>query len=284
MSSIKNYVSLVKFAHTLFAMPFAMIGFFLGAEASDTDLSWRILLLVILCMVFARNSAMGFNRYIDRRYDAQNPRTSGRDVPTGRISPKAALIFVVINCIFFCTTTYFINTLTLFLSPVALFVVLGYSYTKRVTSLSHFVLGLGLAIAPIGAYIAVTGSFASLPMLYSAIVLLWTGGFDILYALPDEDFDKSVNLKSIPALLGRKQAMILSWLVHIIAAIIVIYIGFSHHLLYWIGAGTFIILLNYQHIIIKPSNLNKLNAAFFTTNSIASICYSIFVILDLYIR
>lgn len=283
MSSIKNYFSLVKFAHTLFAMPFAMIGFFEGVQTlPPNSFPWRILLLVVLCMVFARNSAMGFNRYIDRKFDAQNPRTSSRDVPAGRVSPRSALIFVIVNCILFCATTYFINSLTFYLSPVALFVVLGYSYTKRFTSLAHFVLGLGLAIAPTGAYIAVTGHFAVLPLLYSAIVLLWTGGFDILYALPDEDFDKSVNLKSIPVALGRKGAMALSWTVHIVAAALVIYIGVSHHILYWVGAVIFIFLLNYQHFIVKPNDLSKLNAAFFTTNSIASIAFAIFTIFDLY--
>ncbi|MDR1055936.1 MAG: putative 4-hydroxybenzoate polyprenyltransferase [Prevotellaceae bacterium] len=282
MSNIKNFFSLVKFAHTLFAMPFAMIGFFEGVQVLGVPFPWRILLLVVLCMVFARNSAMGFNRYLDRKYDAQNPRTSGRDIPVERVSPQAALGFVVVNCILFCVTSFFINKLTFYLSPVALLVVLGYSYTKRFTALCHFVLGLGLAIAPTGAYIAVTGSFTALPLLYSTIVLLWSGGFDILYALPDEDFDKSVRLKSIPTLLGRKRAMALSWDVHFITALIVVYIGFSHHWLYWIGAVIFTFLLNYQHIIVKPDNLSKLNAAFFTTNSIASICYAFFVIADLY--
>lgn len=284
MFKIKNYLSLVKFSHTIFAMPFAMIGFFEGAHEYRNHFPWLTLLLVVLCMVFARNAAMGFNRYIDRKFDAQNPRTSNRDVPVGKISPRAALLFVMVNVILFITVTYFINQLTFYLSPIALLIILGYSYTKRFTSLSHFVLGMGLAIAPTGAYIAVTGGWALLPLLYSLLVLLWVGGFDILYALPDEDFDKSIKLNSIPVLLGRKRAMLLSWIVHILAVVVVIYIGFSQGVLYWFGAVAFIALLNYQHLIVKPNNLSRLNAAFFTTNGIASVCYALFTILDMYIN
>lgn len=262
-------------------MPFALVGFFLGINASTaTSFQWDILLYVILCMVFARNAAMGFNRWADRNIDAQNARTAVREIPAGKISPNAALAFIIVNVILFIGTTYFINELCFYLSPVALITVLGYSLTKRFTSLCHFVLGVGLSLAPIGAYIAVTGEFAMLPLLYSFVVLLWTGGFDIIYALQDEEFDKGADLHSIPSLLGRKNALLLSTIVHIIVAVIVIYIGLSapFHPIYWAGAGAFILLLAYQHKIVTPDDISKVNLAFGTTNGIAAVIYGLFSI------
>ncbi len=284
---MKRYLSLVKFAHTLFAMPFALIGFFLAYhEHPEIPFRWILLLLVVLCMVFARNAAMGFNRYADRKIDARNERTAERDIPSGKISPQSALWFVIINAALFCITCAFINRLTLILAPVALAVVLGYSYTKRFTSLCHFVLGLGLAIAPAGAYIAVTGSFAPTPFIYSAIVLLWTAGFDIIYALQDEAFDNSESLKSIPARIGIKNAMLVSNLLHFVVMGFVIFLGISQGfgLFYTIGAAIFIVLLAYQHLIISPTDLRRINAAFFTTNGAASVLFAIFNILEFYIH
>ncbi|HNE29280.1 MAG TPA: UbiA-like polyprenyltransferase, partial [Saprospiraceae bacterium] len=189
---MKSYFSLVKFSHTIFAMPFALAGFFIATRQQGPDaLNWRLLLLVVLCMVFARSAAMGFNRWLDRDIDAVNPRTRMREIPSGTIPARSALVFVLVNCLLFILTTFFINTLCFLLSPVALAVVLGYSYTKRFTWLCHFVLGLGLALAPVGAYLAVTGHFAWLPVLLGFTVLFWTAGFDIIYALQDEEFDKS---------------------------------------------------------------------------------------------
>ena len=286
LEKIKNYFSLVKFSHTIFALPFAMVGFFWAwHDLNLTSFPWRVFLLVLLCMVFARNSAMGFNRYIDRKFDKLNKRTENREIPKGIITPQAALAFVIVNCVLFCVTTFFINNLTFYLSFVALAVVLGYSYTKRFTSLCHFVLGMGLAIAPTGAYIALTGHFALLPVLLSVMVLFWVGGFDVLYALPDENFDKENNLYSIPAYLGIKNSMILSAVVHLIPAVIVITIGvmYNRGVIYWVGAIIFITLLIYQHIIIKPTDLKRLNAAFATVNGIASVCYALFTITDLFI-
>ena len=223
----KNYLSLVKFSHTIFAMPFALIGFFLGLNYSSglftgqsnlnktigwgSDITnfilWRIILikfvLVILCMIFARSAAMAFNRYLDAQYDAKNPRTAIREIPAGIIKPGNALSFIIVNCVLFIVCTFFINSLCFYLSPVALFVVLFYSYTKRFTAFCHLVLGVGLSLAPIGAYIAVTGVFALLPILFSFTVLFWVSGFDIIYALQDEEFDKANNLKSIPSVLGK---------------------------------------------------------------------------------
>lgn len=286
MTKIKNYLSLVKFAHTIFAMPFALAGFFIAVHQIN-DFRWNLLILVVLCMIFARNAAMGFNRYIDREFDAANKRTAVREIPAGIINPKMALIFVIVNSILFVITTYFFNEnrLAFYLSPIALLVILGYSLCKRFTSFSHIVLGIGLALAPIGAYIAVTGRFDVLPLLMSFMVLFWVSGFDIIYALQDIDFDKSLKLRSIPSWLGVKNSLLFSTILHILSFVLVIAIGLigDWNILYWIGGVIFSILLFYQHIIVKSTDLSKINLAFFTTNGIASLVYGIFCILDLLI-
>src|ERR1700753_2882014 len=215
---MKKYLSLVTFTHTIFAMPFAFIGFFLAVSTTNHPFEWPKLVMMVLCMIFARNSAMAFNRYLDRDIDSKNPRTKQRDIPAGRISPVAALTFTIINCLLFIASTWFINLLCFYLSPVALLVVLGYSATKRFTALCHLVLGLGLSLAPIGAYLVVTGQFALTPLFFSFAVLCWVSGFDIIYALQDEDFDKSEHLHSIPAYLGKKRALWLSSVLHILSA------------------------------------------------------------------
>lgn len=283
---MKNYLSLVKFSHTIFAMPFALIGFFLATfQVKNGVIDWTLLVLVLLCMVFARTAAMAFNRYVDRDIDSKNPRTAMREIPAGAISSRNALYFIVVNCILFILATYFINFLCFCLSPVALAVVLGYSYTKRFTALCHFVLGVGLALAPIGAYIAVTGEFALLPIIYSFIVLFWVSGFDIIYALQDEEFDRSLGLNSIPSLLGKKRALMVSNVLHAITALLVIYSyevgGFGYY--YLAGEVLFIGLLTYQHFLVKPYDLSNVNLAFFTTNGIASTIFGGFVLLDLFL-
>ena len=284
--SVKNYFALVRFSHTVFAMPFAMIGFSLGIFKDENDFSIRMLLLIILCMIFARNAAMGFNRLADRRFDALNPRTKKREIPSGIINARAATIFIVINSILFILTTAFINRLTLLLSPVALLIVLGYSLTKRFTSLCHFILGLGLGLAPIGAYISVTGKFSVIPVIYTFIVLTWVSGFDIIYALQDDEFDTLNELHSMPSAKGRKRAIGISILVHLLTFILVLLAGFLENggLLFWSGASLFTILLIYQHTIVRHDDLSKVNLAFGTTNGIASIVFAIFIILDLLFR
>ena len=270
--SVKNYFSLVKFSHTVFAMPFALIGFSLAVSKPEFDFSIRLLLLVILCMIFARNTAMGFNRVADKNFDALNPRTRIREIPSGIISTKAAIVFVITNAVLFIVTTGFINRLTLFLSPVALLVIIGYSLTKRFTSLCHFVLGLGLSLAPIGAYISVTGKFSILPLIYSFIVLTWVSGFDIIYALQDDEFDKSNRLHSLPSAAGRKKALGISVFVHVITFFLVLIAGVygKSGILFWVGATIFTSLLIYQHRIVKYDDLSKVTLAFGTTNGIAS--------------
>ena len=284
--SVRAYFSLVKFSHTVFAMPFALIGFSLAVSSAEFNFNIRLLLLVILCMILARNTAMGFNRLADKDFDALNPRTNKREIPAGIISARAATIFVIINAALFIVATGFINQLTFILSPVALIVIIGYSLTKRFTSLCHFVLGLGLSLAPIGAYISVTGKFSLLPLIYSFIVLSWVSGFDIIYALQDDEFDKSISIHSLPSATGRKKALVISIFVHSITFVLVMAAGIygKGGILFWTGALIFTLLLVYQHSIVKFNDLSKVTLAFGTTNGIASILFAIFVILDLILR
>jgi 4-hydroxybenzoate polyprenyltransferase len=278
-----NYFSLVKFSHTVFAMPFAMIGFALAVSGTENPFSIRLLILIILCMIFARNAAMGFNRLADRKFDSRNPRTDKREIPSGKISVSAAAMFVIANSILFIVSAGCINRLTLFLSPVALLIILGYSLTKRITYLCHFILGLGLSLAPIGAYISVTGTFNILPIIYSFIVLTWVSGFDIIYALQDEEFDRDHNLHSLPSSSGRKRALTISVIVHFITFILIVAVGLAGkgNILYWIGAIIFTGLLIWQHLLVIPDDLSRVTLAFQTTNGIASILYALCVILDM---
>jgi 4-hydroxybenzoate polyprenyltransferase len=285
MSQVKNYLSLVKFSHTIFAMPFALIGFVLGLRyhfinQTTVDQVWLKFILVLVCMVTARSTAMAFNRYLDRHFDKLNPRTAIREIPAGIIKAEKALVFIGINMAIFITATYFINTICFYLSPVALFVILFYSYTKRFTYLCHLVLGIGLSLAPIGAYLAVTGSFDVLPLLFSFAVIFWVSGFDIIYALQDIDFDQSQSLYSIPSQWGLKQSLSISRVLHVLSASLVIaaYFVGGFHYLYLLGLLIFIGMLIYQQSIVKPYDLSKVNLAFMTANGIASIVFSVFVI------
>lgn len=287
MLRIKNYLSLVKFAHAIFAMPFALIGFFFGLKAVNYEINrpwWALLILVILCMVFARNAAMAFNRWLDAEYDVKNPRTVIREIPGGVISKRNAMFFVIFNCIAFVITTYFINALCLVLAPVALFIILFYSYTKRFTTLCHLVLGLGLSLAPIGAYIAVTGQFAIVPVLFSLSVLFWVSGFDIIYALQDEEFDKNNNLFSIPSWLGIRKALYVSEYLHFLSTATIFVAGIlgKFSWFYWAGVAAFAFFLVYQHTLINSKDLSKVNKAFFTSNGIASVVFCVFVLLDIF--
>jgi 4-hydroxybenzoate polyprenyltransferase len=283
-------------------MPFALIGFFLGlAEFTSivpgwhtrifpVFIDWKIILvklaLVILCMVFARSAAMAFNRYLDHKWDALNPRTAIREIPKGIITPKNALAFTIINCILFIATTFFINRICFFLAPVALAVVLGYSYTKRYTALCHIILGVGLSLAPIGAYLAVTGAFHWLPILFSFAVLFWVSGFDIIYALQDVEFDQLQSLYSIPAQVGKEKGLRISEILHLLSLATVVLAGKlgAFGWLYWLGVLVFGICLVYQHSIVKPNDLRRVNLAFMTMNGIASVVFAVFVISDLFIK
>jgi len=309
MSTVKNYLSLIRFSHTIFAMPFAMIGFFLGVFAdrlvavdhfrgheglglsvSTTTADLRTMLirfvLVVACMIFARSAAMAFNRWLDLKWDALNPRTAIREIPAGIISKSSALRFVIFNCLAFIICTWFINPLCFALSFVALAVVLGYSYTKRFTPLCHLVLGVGLSLAPIGAFLAVTGHFALLPILFSLAVIFWVSGFDIIYALQDEEFDRNQKLYSMPSWLGKAKALHISEFLHLLSAVCVVAAGLLGEFgwTYWGGVLIFMGMLIYQHILVKPNDLSRVNLAFMTANGIASVVFALFVITDLYLH
>lgn len=311
MSTVKNYLSLIRFSHTIFAMPFAMIGFYLGVFGWSRDITvpgwhtrlrWTLpqpviddavypnggreflirFLLVIGCMVFARSAAMAFNRWLDVEFDAKNPRTAIREIPRGIISKSSALRFVIFNCIAFIVCTWFINPLCFALSFVALAVVLGYSYTKRFTPLCHLVLGIGLSLAPIGAYLAVTGRFDLLPLLFSFSVIFWVSGFDIIYALQDEEFDRNNQLYSMPSWLGKTRALRVSEFLHLLSTACVVLAGLlgGYGWVYWIGVAVFSGMLIYQHAIVKPNDLSRVNLAFMTANGIASVVFAVLVIAD----
>ncbi|MBU6157511.1 MAG: putative 4-hydroxybenzoate polyprenyltransferase [Bacteroidetes bacterium] len=292
MALIKKYLSLIKFSHTVFALPFALVGFFLGvrsllSEAEEVVIDFGFyafsLLLVILCMVFARSAAMAFNRYLDRHFDAKNPRTVIREIPAGLLSANQVLWFTIVMSGLFMLTAWMINTLCFTLSPIALLVILGYSYTKRFTPLCHLVLGLGLSLAPTGAFLSMTGYFSWEPVVLSFAVLFWVAGFDIIYALQDEGFDKEQGLKSIPVSLGGEKALRLSRVFHLITAVLLFILGrmIEGGLFYYTGAAIFTALLIYQHTLVKPTDLRKVNQAFFTTNGLASIIFGVFAMVEL---
>lgn len=279
-------MSLVLFAHSIFALPFAIIGFFLATTMTVNHFSWITFLLMLVCMVTARNAAMAFNRYLDRDIDALNPRTAVRDIPAGRITPREAFAFTLINCIVFVVATYFINPLCLYLAPVALFVILFYSYMKRISPLCHLVLGLGLGLAPVGAYLAVAGQFDIVPILYGFAVMTWVGGFDIIYALQDEEFDRANGLRSIPADFGGANALRISEVLHVISFACILLPVFFIHVSwpYYIGIVFYGILLIYQHRIVSPTDLSKVDRAFMTTNGIASVVFMAFFLVDLLVK
>lgn len=244
-----------------------------------------LFLLVIGCMIFARSAAMAFNRWLDVEFDAKNPRTAIREIPRGIISKSSAMRFVIVSCMAFVVCTWFINPLCFWLSFVALAVVLGYSYTKRFTPFCHLVLGLGLSLAPIGAYLAVTGRFAVLPILFSFTVIFWVSGFDIIYALQDEEFDKSLQLYSMPSWLGKAKALRVSEGLHLLSTACVVTAGWygGFGLWYWAGVAVFMGMLVYQHLLVKPNDLSRVNLAFMTANGIASVVFAVFVIADLFL-
>ena len=283
--TLTSYFRLVKFSHTIFALPFALIGFFMAVKYYSYEFKWPILIFVLLCMVLARNTAMAFNRLADRDFDKRNPRTSKREIPAKIISTRNAAIFIIINSILFITLTYFINSLSFYLSPIAIGLVMFYSYTKRFTLFAHIFLGLALAIAPAGAFIAISGTLTFPIILLSGIVLLWTAGFDIIYSLQDEEFDRENNLHSIPAKFGIKKALVISTLLHIICLIVLaIWLWLTKaNIIALLGASIFSGLLIYQHLIIKPSDLTKINMAFGTLNGIASVVLATFIIISYFI-
>lgn len=268
---LRTTLEMIKFEHTLFALPFAFLGAVLAADGLPT---WRQILWITVAMVGARSAAMTFNRIIDVDFDAANPRTAGRELPTGKLSTGFAWAFLLISVAVFLIAAYSLNWLTFALAPVALLSVLGYSYAKRFTSLSHFMLGWALAISPTAAWIAVRGTIDSeVPLLLSLLVLMWTAGFDVMYACQDYEFDKRSGLRSIPARFGIGNALWIARLFHLQAfiALVLLYLvtGLSWPAL--LGVVLVGVLLIYQHTLVSAKNLSRMNAAFFTTNAFVSV-------------
>ncbi len=269
---VSDFLSLVVFAHTLFALPFALLSMVLAVPGLPTA---RTFFLVLVAMAGARSAAMAFNRIADREIDARNPRTSRREIPSGKVSVGAAALFCALSAAVFVLAAWQLNTLCLVLSPVALAVVLGYSYTKRVTALAHLFLGLGLAIAPVGAWIAVRGRLELLPVVLGFAVLFWVAGFDVIYSLQDEAFDRSSGLRSIPAALGARRALLVAALFHAatLALLFAVFLLARGGLLFGLGvvaAGAFLVR---QHLLVKPGDLSRVDAAFFTANGWLSVVF-----------
>jgi len=272
LQTLAVVLEMIKFEHTLFALPFAFLGMLLAAGGWP---SWRTVLWIVAAMVGARSAAMGFNRLVDRRIDAANPRTSTRALPAGLVSPVAVTLFVVASSALLVLAAWQLNPLALVLSAVALPILFLYSYTKRFTWASHLVLGLALAAAPLGAWIAVRGDVAPTPLVLAASVLLWVAGFDVLYALQDLEFDRRSGLFSIPARFGVVPALWISAALHalmlgLLALLPRIYppgLGAG----FWIGWTGCLLLIGYQHWIVRPNDLSRLNAAFFTANGALSL-------------
>ena len=263
---------MIKFEHTVFALPFAFLGMMLAANGWP---SWRVVGWIVVAMVGARSAAMGFNRLADRHIDAANPRTADRELPAGKVSAEFVAVFVAASLGLLILAVWRLNPLALRLSPVAILIILGYSYTKRFTALSHLILGLGLAAAPIGGWIAVRGDLQPPALTLGAAVLLWVAGFDILYALQDLEFDRRRGLHSIPAAVGVKASLVLSAVLHVGMLVLLARLpGLSAARLgawYWIGIAGCAGLLTYQHWIVRPDDLSRLDAAFFRANGILSI-------------
>jgi 4-hydroxybenzoate polyprenyltransferase len=267
-------------------MPFALVAFAYALWSSEAEFSWWLLLQVVLCMVFARNVAMGFNRWADRDIDAENPRTASREIPSGEIAPRNAFAFVIVNALLFILTASTINLLTALLSPVALAVIIFYSYCKRFTSLAHIVLGLSLAIAPAGAYIAVTGTLTVAPCLLSLVVLTWTGGFDIIYALQDAAFDRERGLHSIPSRFSVATSLYISIALHCVSVVALWLFAWCYlpqGWLLWCGVGLFTAILVAEHILVTPTRQRSIGIAFGTLNGLASLTLAVFVIANIII-
>ena len=264
-------LEMIKFEHTLFALPFAFLGAVLAAEGVPT---WPQIIWITVAMVGARSAAMTFNRIIDLDFDAANPRTANRELPTGKLSIGFAWAFLFVSIAVFLLAAYSLNWLTFALSPVALLSVLGYSYAKRFTALSHLMLGWALAISPTAAWIAVRGTIDSeIPLLLSLVVLMWTAGFDVMYACQDHDFDREAGLRSIPARFGIKNSLWIARLFHLQAFIALLLLYFVSGLGWPDLLGVLMVaaLLFYQHTLVSAKNLSRMNAAFFTTNAFVSV-------------
>ncbi len=287
-AAFRTYLEMIKIEHSIFALPFAMIGMMWGSMSVRTAAwpGWEKFCLIIVAMVTCRSAAMAFNRIVDRNIDANNPRTAFRALPAGLLKLRQANIFFYASCAIFIISTYLLNPLAFVLSPVALGVTLFYSFSKRFTPLCHFILGLSLAIAPAAAWIAVTGELhpAILPVV--GAVMLWTAGFDIIYSLQDEEFDRENGLRSIPETLGKKNALLISRISHFAAISLLVLAGLQtgSQIFWFIGVGVSAAILFYEQSIVKPDDLSRVNLAFFTLNGFVSLGLFVFALIDAIIR
>lgn len=280
MQKLKIILEMIKFEHTIFALPFAIMSAFIAAEGLPplSKLGW-----ILVAMVGARSCAMAFNRLADAEIDSENPRTAMRAIPAGLITKGSVWVFTLVSAGLLVFAAWQLNPLAFALSPVALAVIMGYSYAKRFTSLSHLWLGLALSISPVGAWIAITGRFDWTPIILCCVVLLWTAGFDIIYACQDVNFDRKHGLHSIPARLGIRWALWISSALHVIAVLLLFYIPFLTELgvFYYIGVGIVILIFIYEHAIVKPNDLSRVNLAFFTLNGMISLVLMVLSIADI---
>ena len=284
LQNLRTVLEMIKFEHTLFALPFAFIGMMLAAEGWPT---WRTLGWIVVAMVGARSAAMSFNRLVDAKIDARNPRTADRALPAGAVSPTFVLGFMLASCGLLLLAASRLNRLTLSLSPVALLILLGYSYTKRFTSWCHLFLGLALAGAPLGAWIAVRGDVTATPLVLAGAVLCWVAGFDILYALQDLHFDRQAGLHSVPVRFGEAGALWISAGLHLVMIALLALLPRVYPpglgVFYWLGLAGCVVLLGYQHSIVRPGDLSRLDMAFFQANGLLAVWLFVMTGLDLWL-
>lgn len=283
LRATRTYLEMIKVEHSIFALPFAMVGMFYAAEGWP---GWKTFLLIVLAMVSARSAAMAFNRLADAEIDARNPRTAMRALPAGLLRKPQAVLFFLVSCLVFFGAAAMLNKTALLLSPIALVVLLFYSYTKRFTALSHLFVGLSLGLAPAGAWVGVTGDFSWTPLYWILAVAFWTGGFDVLYSLQDEEFDRTAGLHSIPACWGRRAAINASRAFHVLAVVFLFAAGVA------VGAGwpyflgcIFVAgLLLYEQSLVSSEDISRLDFAFFTLNGYVSLGFMFFAAADVFSR
>jgi 4-hydroxybenzoate polyprenyltransferase len=283
LSKTRTTLEMIKWEHSIFALPFALTAVLLAANGLP---GWRTVVLILVAMVSARSCAMAFNRWADADLDAANPRTSNRAIPAGLLSRQFVLGFTVLMAAIFVGAAAELNRLTLYLSPLVLTVLLGYSYMKRLTRWSHLVLGLALGLAPSAAWIAVRGSLDPRILVLTAAVTLWAGGFDVLYACQDYEHDRAVGLFSLPRAIGIPNAFWAARIMHLSMLALLVWFGMLFHFLFvgWVGIAAVALLLAYEHSIVSPRDLRRLNAAFFTMNGVIAMVFLAFVAADLWLR
>lgn len=282
MKSFFTFLKMIKLEHSLFALPFAFVGMFLAANGMS---SWNVILWVVVAMVGARSAAMGLNRYADAEIDARNPRTASREIPAGNISKTATIFYIILSLAVYFLAAVMLNKLTAILSPIPILIFILYAYAKRFTNFCHIILGIALGLAPVCAWIAVTGTVNLPPFILGGAIILWVAGFDILYAIQDIEYDRKEGLHSIPAVFGVSGSLIIARLLHFAAFFLFILLMAFTNLGYIYLAGVLIsgALMAYEHSLVSKDDLSKLNMAFFNMNAYISITIMIFSIIDIWV-